>query len=71
MQRWVAGTVFLLGVLFVSSESRAADPYRAFSALRIQKIAAPDFSLSQVDGKTIEISDYRGNVVLLGFFKTF
>jgi len=71
MQRWIAGTMFLLGILFVSSESRAADPYQAFSALRIQKTAASDFSLPQVDGKTIELSDYRGNVVLLGFFKTF
>jgi len=71
MQRWIAGTVFFLGVLFVSMEARAADPYQAFSALRIQKTAASDFSLPQVDGKTIELSDYRGNVVLLGFFKTF
>ncbi len=71
MQRWIAeAAVLLLGILFVSTGARAADPYQAFSALRIQKAAAPDFSLPQVDGTTLELSDYRGTVVLLGFFKT-
>jgi len=71
MQRSIAGTVFFLGVLFVSIGARAADLYEAFSVLRMQKTAAPDFSLPQVNGKTLQLSDYQGKVVLLGFFKTF
>jgi len=39
--------------------------------LRIRKISAPDFSLPQVNGKRVRLSDYKGKVVLLGFFKTF
>ena len=69
--RWIAGTVFLLGVLSVSMGARAADPYQAFSALRMEKTAAPDFFLPRVNGKAVELSDYQGKVVLLGFFKTF
>ncbi|MBI2986772.1 MAG: redoxin domain-containing protein [Deltaproteobacteria bacterium] len=49
----------------------AADPFEAFSVLRIEKKLAPDFSLPQVGGKTVRLSDYKGKIVLLGFFKTF
>lgn len=71
MIRLIAGTVFFVAVSFVSMGVRAPDPYQAFSALRVQKIEAPNFSLPQVDGKAIELSDYRRKIVLLGFFKTF
>jgi peroxiredoxin len=32
--------------------------------------AAPDFSLQQIDGKPLQLSDYRGKVVLLDFWAT-
>lgn len=32
--------------------------------------AAPDFSLKDVDGKTVHLSDYKGKVVLLDFWAT-
>ena len=71
MLRSIAGTVLFLGLLFGSMGARAADPYEGFSALRMQKAAAPDFSLPEVNGKTVGLSGYQGKVVLLGFFKTF
>jgi len=70
MIQWIAG---VLTVTFLSSPSwaGAGDPYEALSVLRIEKKPAPDFSLPQVNGKTVGLSAYRRNFVLLGFFKTF
>ena len=31
---------------------------------------APDFSLKDIDGKTVRLSDYRGKVILLDFWAT-
>lgn len=31
---------------------------------------APDFSLLDLDGNTIQLQDYRGSVVLLGYWAT-
>jgi cytochrome oxidase Cu insertion factor (SCO1/SenC/PrrC family) len=61
----------LLAVLSLASLTRATDPYEALSVLPIQKKPAPDFSLPEVNGKTVRLSDNRGRVVLLGFFQTF
>jgi len=57
--------------LYLPVKAFGADPYDAFSVLRLEKKPGPDFSLPQVSGKTVRLSDYRGKVVLLGFFKTF
>ena len=71
MVKWFARTTFFLAVMFASQGTGAADPYEAFSALRIEKMLAPDFSLPQVGGKRVRLSDYKGGAVLVGFFKTF
>ena len=67
----ITGLLAFLAVLSSPLSSRAADPYEAFSVIRQQKRAAAEFSLPQVDGKTVSLSDFRGKVVLLGFFQTF
>ena len=67
----VTGVLSLLVVVFLPIEIHAADPYEAFSVIRMQKKAAPEFSLPQVNGKSVRLADFKGEVVLLGFFKTF
>ena len=71
MMQWIAGGMFFLAVGFLLPRAHAADPYEAFSVLRVKAKPAPGFSLPSVDARRVSLSDYRGNVVLLGFFQTF
>lgn len=45
-----------------------------FAAMAVQRPAnpglAPDLELPSLDGRTVRIKDFRGKVVLLGFFTT-
>ena len=52
----LVGTAFLLG----GALTQAAD----------SKIAAPDWQLSDVDGKPVRLSDFKGKVVILDFWAT-
>lgn len=67
----ITGLLAFLAVVSSPLLSRAADPIEALSAIRIQPKAAPEFSLPQVNGTTVRLSDFKGKVVLLGFFQTF
>jgi cytochrome oxidase Cu insertion factor (SCO1/SenC/PrrC family) len=70
MAQFITALLSVFALLFLPSSTQA-DPYKTFSVLQIQKKPAPDFSLPQVGGKRVRLSDYSGKVVLLGFFKTF
>jgi hypothetical protein len=70
MRQFVA-SFSLVALLYLPAKAFGADSYDAFSVLRLEKKPAPDFSLPQVGGKTVRLSDFAGRVVLLGFFKTF
>src|SRR5215475_12759475 len=52
----LAGPAFFLG----GALTQAAD----------SKIAAPDWQLSDVDGKPVKLSDFKGKVVILDFWAT-
>jgi nitrous oxidase accessory protein len=57
-------TLFLLGV------ARTSVCVDVVEASMVQE-AAPDFSLTDIDGNSFSLSDYRGTVVLLEFFATY
>ncbi len=48
----------------------AAHHHRRTSANIVQHSLAPDFTLPQLSGQRIHLSDYRGKVVLLDFWAT-
>src|ERR1700749_1335196 len=52
MKRWIV----LLGLMALSS--------RAFAAAEIGK-PAPDFTGTDINGKTVKLSDYKGKIVVL------
>jgi len=49
---------------------KARHSFRAREAAARQHSAAPDFSLPQLNGQSLQLSDYRGKVVLLDFWAT-
>ena len=69
--RAITGVLAWLGVVVSPLTIHASDPYEAFSVIRMPKKAAPEFFLPQVKGKGVRLADFQGEVVLLGFFKTF
>lgn len=71
MMKLIPWVLSLLFVVPLPIEIHAGDPYEALSMVRMQKKSAPTFSLPQVNGKAVRLSDYKGRAVLLGFFKTF
>ena len=71
MAQLITGVLFLLVAVFLPVEIHAGDPYEAFSVIRMQKKAAPEFFLPQVNGKSVRLADFKGEIILLGFFKTF
>jgi cytochrome c biogenesis protein CcmG/thiol:disulfide interchange protein DsbE len=70
-------TVTFLACIFGPSPNYAQSPGGAASQSAPDKLlpqssrkAAPGFSLTDADGKPINLSDYRGKVVLLDFWAT-
>jgi len=81
---WTAVLVFLIiGAYFVYSRNNSAEYIEDKIAedtnndkaagdnggtKEENKIMAPDFSLKDLDGNTVKLSDYRGKIVFLNFW---
>jgi len=63
----LVGVLVLSGVWFAANRRDAAVDLSQFT--EINRPAA-DFELETIDGRTVKLSDYRGKVVLLNFWRT-
>jgi len=60
----------LLITLFLSSLNIfSQEDYMESSLVQLNE-TAPEFSFTTNDGKTVKLSDYKGNVILINFFAT-
>jgi len=70
VKRWPAVAFVALALLLPLVASGAPD----FAALNIQRYdapkAAPAFTLPDLDGKQVQLADYKGKVVLLFYWAT-
>lgn len=55
-------------VLIPSSDETTATSQTSGQASESTKVMAPDFSLKDLDGNTVKLSDYKGKVVILNFW---
>lgn len=71
MNRLLIGLGFLAGLTIAAAQVSTQPIVRASELIGVNsRAAAPDFTLTAVDGKTITLSKYRGKVVLLDFWAT-
>ena len=69
---WMVGLMIVLLMLgSIGSVQAAEDPFASMAVQRpVQVSATPDLALPTLEGMTVNIKDFRGKVVLLGFFTT-
>lgn len=71
--RRLAFAVFIAGAALVSAVPVAATTHD-FQVLGLQppkeEVEAPDFTLKDLNGKKVQLRDFRGKVVFLNFFAT-
>ena len=69
---WVVGLMSVPWMLgSIGSVQAAEDPFENMAVQRPAQVSAtPDLALPTLEGTTVNIKDFRGKVVLLGFFTT-
>lgn len=69
---WTVGLMLAPLTLGLSGPAQGAEDF--FESLAIQRPAnpglAPDLALPSVEGETVHLKNFRGRIVLLGFFTT-
>lgn len=81
MKRRIAWIVVPLVLLFLgllarstlikaTQQQRTAEGYQVFAKLLQERREAPDLSLKVLGGKTVNLREYRGRVVMLNFRTT-
>ena len=68
---WRIFFVFWILFGFWGTVEAAEDPMRAARVLKVNPgTPAPDFTIRDMQGRTIKLSDFRGKIVLLDFWTT-
>jgi cytochrome oxidase Cu insertion factor (SCO1/SenC/PrrC family) len=65
--------IFIIWALFALSESvhSTTDPISAAGVLKFkEKISAPEFVITDIEGNRVDLKNYRGKVVLVMFWTT-
>lgn len=71
MSMVVALGLLILAVAGVASAQVAKDPFDAMTVHRpVEPFPAPDLAFRSLDGREVRLRDFRGKVVVLGFFTT-
>lgn len=62
---------FWILFVFWGTVEAAEDPMAAARVLKVKPgTPAPDFTLRDMQGRTIQLADFRGKIVLLNFWTT-
>lgn len=69
---WVFGLVIASVIIGASGPAQAAeDPFASMAVQRPAQLSAtPDLELPTLEGTTVNLKDFHGKAVLLGFFTT-
>ena len=69
---WVFGLVMVSLIIGARGLAQAAeDPFESLAVQRLAQLEpAPALALTNLEGNTVHLEDFRGKVVLLGFFTT-
>jgi cytochrome oxidase Cu insertion factor (SCO1/SenC/PrrC family) len=69
---WIVGLMIApLTLGSIGSAQAAEDPFDSMAVQRpAQPGPAPDLALPSLEGGMVDLKDFRGKVVLLGFFTT-
>ena len=63
--------ILLTGAPFGATAGGAKDPYDAMAVDRpVEPFAAPELAFTSLDGREARLIDFRGKVIVLGFFTT-
>ena len=63
--------ILLIGTSFGATAGGTKDPYDAMVVHRpVEPFAAPELMFTSLDGREARLSDFRGKVIVLGFFTT-
>jgi len=76
--RWERGSILLLtlfcagilGMPAIESTWNQSQAAQSIFQSYAKPLRAPEFSLEDLQGKTIDIRDYKGKVILLNFWAT-
>lgn len=65
---WIIVPLVLLGAFIWYSAVGSSSAPLAYTAASTAKVQAPKFTLTDIEGRRLSLSDYRGKVVILDFW---